>query len=67
MAKCELPVSKCSGCGADIVWIKTEAGKNAPCDAKETSVVMHDGKLAAGHVNHFITCPAANKFRASER
>lgn len=23
---------QCSGCGARIIWIKTEAGKNMPCD-----------------------------------
>ena len=23
---------QCAGCGARVVWIKTEAGKNMPCD-----------------------------------
>ena len=27
-------MSKCKGCGADIVWIKTTAGKAMPCDAE---------------------------------
>lgn len=25
-------MSKCKGCGSDIVWIKTAAGKSMPCD-----------------------------------
>lgn len=24
--------SVCRGCGAEIVWVKTEAGKSMPCD-----------------------------------
>ena len=24
----------CRGCGADILWVKTEAGKNMPCDPR---------------------------------
>lgn len=23
---------QCSGCGARVIWIKTEAGKNMPCN-----------------------------------
>lgn len=23
---------QCSGCGARVIWVKTEAGKNMPCD-----------------------------------
>lgn len=26
-------MNKCKGCGADIIWIKTRAGKAMPCDA----------------------------------
>lgn len=26
-------MSKCKNCGAEIVWIKTKAGKAMPCDA----------------------------------
>ena len=25
--------AKCKGCGADIIWIRTAAGKALPCDA----------------------------------
>ena len=30
-------MSKCKSCGADIIWIKTAAGKNMPCDAQPIS------------------------------
>lgn len=23
---------KCAGCGAMVIWVKTQAGKNMPCD-----------------------------------
>ena len=26
-------MSKCKGCGAEIIWIKTEGGKSIPCNA----------------------------------
>lgn len=26
-------MTKCKDCGAEIIWIKTKAGKNMPCDA----------------------------------
>jgi len=28
---------KCRSCGAQIIWIKTKAGKNMPCNAKLVS------------------------------
>lgn len=28
-------ISVCKGCGAPIVWIKTESGKSMPCDAEQ--------------------------------
>jgi len=28
-----MQICKCRGCGAAIVWIKTPAGKNMPCEA----------------------------------
>ncbi len=27
-------MSRCKSCGAEIIWIKTTAGKSMPCDAK---------------------------------
>ena len=28
-------MSKCKGCGAEIVWIQTENGKSMPCNAEK--------------------------------
>lgn len=39
----------CRGCGAEIFWIKTRAGKAAP--------------YTPAGVNHFSDCPQANRFR----
>ena len=48
-------MSKCRSCGAEIIWIKTRAGKNMPCNAtlvpyKQTEtgkeyVVAEDGSM----------------------
>jgi len=27
-------MAKCKACGAEIIWIKTQSGKNMPCDKK---------------------------------
>lgn len=27
-------MSKCKGCGAEIIWRKTESGKSMPCDIR---------------------------------
>jgi hypothetical protein len=43
------PVSSCSGCNADILWIVTRAGKRMPVNGDGTS--------------HFATCPKAALFR----
>jgi hypothetical protein len=41
--------SKCRGCGAEVYWIITAAGKRMPADP--------DGQ------SHFATCPEASRFR----
>lgn len=30
-------MARCKACGASIVWIATQAGKNMPCDAKQVA------------------------------
>jgi len=60
----------CKGCGADIIWIKTQSGKSMPVDAKPISgypapllstVLVHE--MVKIHMSHFATCPKADKFR----
>lgn len=30
-------MARCKACGASIVWIATQAGKNMPCDAEQVT------------------------------
>lgn len=62
----------CRGCGANIFFIRTPAGKNHPVDAKPVRIwvegVSDDGcqtawKQVEGHTSHFATCPDAERFR----
>ena len=59
--------SICKGCAAEILWIRTEAGKFAPIDLKQKSfyVLVGDDSAALrkGHEPHFATCPNANRFK----
>lgn len=61
---------KCKSCGAEIEWIKTDKGKNAPIDAKPIKVWSQTRggawMLIDGHVSHFATCPNANQHRKKE-
>jgi hypothetical protein len=62
-------VSKCRSCGADIVWMRTSAGKLAPVN------VMPRAKGKRGpnageflfaplaHESHFATCKEADHWR----
>jgi hypothetical protein len=43
-------LSRCRGCGVQIAWARTFAGRSAPLN--------RDG------LNHFATCPEADRFRA---
>lgn len=58
--------SSCRFCRAPIVWVKTEAGKNAPLDACPIEGIDADGKHRRIHLSHFITCPHAEKVRAEK-
>lgn len=53
----------CRSCGAEIVWLKTAAGKNMPVDAEtfETGDELFDIKR---HTSHFATCPNAAAHRS---
>jgi len=69
----EVRIAKCRSCQANIVWMKTERGKNMPVDADsvdEAELEPHpqyggspqfDQEL--GHVSHFSTCPDASSHR----
>lgn len=55
----------CRSCGAQIVWMKTAAGKNMPVDAEtvEHGDEQFDSKR---HVSHFSTCPNAAQHRSTK-
>lgn len=66
-------MAKCKTCQQEIVWGKTEAGKNVPLDPPEKRYIRADltGDLATEddyimvdtHVSHFATCPQADQHR----
>ena len=41
-------MSKCKGCGAEIVWIKTKSGKAMPCDTNKVIIVTDEGGNGGG-------------------
>lgn len=55
--------SFCKGCGSAIIWIKTKNGKSMPVDLKEISIMTIDGRMEAGFIPHWATCPKAKEFK----
>lgn len=52
-------LSSCKKCGKKIIWIKTAAGKNMPCDAEfvyykadggKDRIVLPNGEVVAGTI-----------------
>ena len=64
-------MSKCKGCGAGILWIKTPAGVNAPLDVDPkklwVELLLPDGtegwRLVDCFTPHHATCPKVDDFR----
>lgn len=64
-------MSKCRGCGADIQWAVTKAGKAVPLNhPSEKRFVwslgvdgLEDVILVDTYVSHFVTCPEVDLFR----
>ena len=73
-------LSKCRGCGKDIVWAKTPEGKNIPLDPRPATYMvcvdsddpsrncaMKTGEDAlVVYVSHFATCTHANDFTSAK-
>lgn len=61
----------CKGCGADIIFARTDRGALMPLDAAQTKIATvrsvgterEVGQIVVGHVPHHITCPQADEFR----
>lgn len=67
-------MSKCSSCGTEIEWARTEGGKLIPLEIGLVlggNIEIHDrvAVVVAGHsevsrrVSHFVTCPDASTHR----
>lgn len=60
-------MNKCKGCGAEIVWIKTKAGKAMPCDTNKVTIITDNGETVIGYTPHWATCPAAKTFKKNKK
>ena len=67
-------MAKCKGCGKEIVWGRTDDGKNIPLDRRAPVYLLVEGKgdvvkviRGGGMVSHFSTCPHASQFSATNR
>ena len=58
----ERRIVRCRSCNAQIIWFKTNTGKNMPLDA-DTVEPTDDELDLSRHVSHFATCPYAHMHR----
>ena len=66
-------LASCKSCGAEIIWIKTPTGKNAPIDAKPEKRWAEINRFSASeprrwalldtYLPHFASCPNADQHR----
>lgn len=70
-------MSRCTSCGEEIVWARTEGGKLMPVDVEPSLrgnvVLARDGgtlrafvsvsPVDGGHLAHFATCPNSDRHR----
>ena len=58
----EYRIKRCRSCRRQIIWFKTEAGRNMPVDAD--TVDPDDTELdLKKHTSHFASCPNAAQHR----
>lgn len=66
-----MKIDKCVGCGAEIVWIRTSAGKRHPIDAKPRKMWIMGSlgiwKMVDVYETHFFTCPKSKEFSGKSR
>ena len=56
-------MSKCKGCQAEIIWIKTTNGKAMPCNPEKVTIITEKGETISGYIPHWATCPQYKKFK----
>lgn len=55
-------IVNCRACGRPMIWLRTKAGKSAPCNAE--TVGPDDAEFDhTKHISHFSDCPEAARFR----
>ena len=64
----------CRGCGEQIYWVETVAGKKMPLNIKPHMYVNGEprgfveiGIVQEGFISHFATCPKADAFRRKKK
>jgi len=65
-------MNTCKGCGAEITWIVTAAGKKLALDTAVKRIFVFDHKtkkhvMMSGYEAHWATCPMADNFRKKEK
>lgn len=55
--------TRCRGCGAMIVFIRTPQNNAMPCQEKRISVVTAEGRVVQGHEPHWGYCSAHKSYR----
>lgn len=70
----QFKTSPCRGCGAPIVWGKTDEGTRVPLDPKPPVYRVREDlggyaieRVEATFVSHFATCSSANRFSGRNR
>lgn len=58
----ERRITRCRSCRAQIIFLRTAAGKQIPCDADTVEPADEDFDPER-HMTHFRTCPNANQHR----
>lgn len=65
-------MKKCKSCKAEIVWVRTRAGKAMPCDPilhdyEDGAIVTENGDVRSdgglGYRPHWASCPSADAHR----
>ena len=66
--------SICRGCGEQIYWVETVAGKKMPLNIKPQKYVKVEargfvdvGIVQEGFISHFATCPKADAYRKRKK
>ncbi|MDI6872127.1 MAG: hypothetical protein QME79_12445 [Bacillota bacterium] len=60
-------MATCKGCGKQIEWIETPAGRRMPVDPGRVVVVTDEGQVVTGRLPHWASCPARDQFKRKER